>query len=1454
MIKRSPAVVLCIVLLITIIFPDAVDAQQDPVTDGQIVEFDGENGEVVTFSESEEESGEISLETEEEPEEEESSELLQPYAETEEESSEMSEEVSEEVEEDEENSIPVETSGTEPVLLDEEQKSQISNMAADTVMSWEDYLDNEALRVCLNPEWYIGFTAEFYVDRWTNFYCADIPSADIMEDDSALVNFNVLLDENGESIQVVIADYAVTESVDEETGEKIQQLWFKVEAPEGKTLPQELANKPYVMYFEPDYTFNPPSLLMVPVKAMFAKETVRVMKEMDSASERLELMASQLPVFFEVEPRLYGEWYELSNTEEWNGVIDTEYRYITATSVILIPAEVSHAYDTLMKAEDLDAYYELLEEIPEEIRSQFNEKHLQALENREVKLQALEHIVHTTDVEYGGKTIEVSVEGKIPETGVTLTVNPVTYETLKEEGFGVKNSTDVITALDIKIKNDEDGTEWQPEEGKSIAVSIGMEAFGYEDGRVVKMAHKHGDYIQNYEVMIVLDGKVTVYTGGLSIYLVQNNRDTTHTAQNLVAENNNQNPPTITLTVGDSVIYYIRGNNTNNNNGTWSVTDTTGAIYYTVYSDQRIDNDGIYVPWIEIKALREAVGNDNRVTLRYTYNNGNSYELYYLEIENPKAAQGQKRLYIKDKVNTTGSIIATLVDENGKELSLEGAAFSWTRDDKMFIVPAAYGENYQSVNIARDHGGLVEARVKDNKHTPIKYRVDVILADGTKLWDEYTVYYQSEILNAGFENPDAPSNTYSFFPNGWSELFWKTTAPGTGNNITKDIEYGDVGGSSQNAGTSYGVTQAADAANGGVQFAELNAEEIGTLYQDIITAPGEDINWDFAHAPRNGQDWATTVTNKMFIVIGATEDAQKLTSQSQLQELGEEALKQNINTLAWSEQPVTVQYGGATYQVWYHDAGTYVYNQGYNGKWTNLAGSYTVPDNQYRTRIFFVSETEGASKANAGNLIDKAKAGQYKSYLIEYYEESFATGTKTLTHRSAYDESGEALIYSSVPLKNLDHFLEKENDYLHQILINGSNYPYNIRYSGDESIYIENYPESPDFKDPIQGSGKNYDDYDIVMQIYIRDTVVAVQKELVFPTTMTEEQKLKLMGEIEARGGYEANFTLQARAGENSTYNASDKAVITKRDPAGKYTGYISLGENPPRNTTYTVEETSTTVLPGLVLDQVKIETTMYKYGGGDKLTTTAYNQIILGGDTDALSTSFEINNEKKIAELKVTNTYRERKTYISYKAVGNGKVALVGSTEYVDTPVEELDFYSGEAKGANVHAGSTAKYVGWYLDEACTQPVTEMYGVVDEETGFFKPNANLIETDTITFYAKFDTSSLVINRTNGEPGQTYVYRITGDKLDMYVTVTCDESRTGSCQVSELQPGTYTVEEMDDWSWRYNNDEQYTATVEDKKQITYEFEKNIRSDYWLNGNSKVKKNVQKNAQGVVGDE
>jgi len=92
----------------------------------------------------------------------------------------------------------------------------------------------------------------------------------------------------------------------------------------------------------------------------------------------------------------------------------------------------------------------------------------------------------------------------------------------------------------------------------------------------------------------------------------------------------------------------------------------------------------------------------------------------------------------------------------------------------------------------------------------------------------------TQLANSSFEEPILPSNSYKIVPESLVPG-WATTA------TTKNIE--------QWASVFGGVS-----AKEGRQFAELNADAAGALYQDLPTTPGQKLVWSLYHRARQGTD------------------------------------------------------------------------------------------------------------------------------------------------------------------------------------------------------------------------------------------------------------------------------------------------------------------------------------------------------------------------------------------------------------------------------------------------------------------------------------------------------------------------------------------------------------------------------------------------------------------------
>jgi hypothetical protein len=92
----------------------------------------------------------------------------------------------------------------------------------------------------------------------------------------------------------------------------------------------------------------------------------------------------------------------------------------------------------------------------------------------------------------------------------------------------------------------------------------------------------------------------------------------------------------------------------------------------------------------------------------------------------------------------------------------------------------------------------------------------------------------TELGNGGFETPGVASNSYNIFDASQVPP-WNTTDSSNGIEV-----WGD---------TYLGVP-----AFEGANFAELNANSAGTLYQDVVTTPGATMTWTLHHRGRDGTD------------------------------------------------------------------------------------------------------------------------------------------------------------------------------------------------------------------------------------------------------------------------------------------------------------------------------------------------------------------------------------------------------------------------------------------------------------------------------------------------------------------------------------------------------------------------------------------------------------------------
>ncbi len=371
-----------------------------------------------------------------------------------------------------------------------------------------------------------------------------------------------------------------------------------------------------------------------------------------------------------------------------------------------------------------------------------------------------------------------------------------------------------------------------------------------------------------------------------------------------------------------------------------------------------------------------------------------------LEKEN---ASPKFELVFKVRIWKSTIVIQDKLSENG-ELCVKnpenGATYQWQKSvdgntwsdvyEKRYDLQILSGSGNDVVNVAHDLGGGQYYRVRKV---------------GTTQWSHpYKVQYYNDIQNGDFEYPamfstDEDDKAFPFepngdeqqYPNGYEGLVWKTTAPGwmsrQKNKIGHDIEIVNgrklkTSGEEEQVGQ-FSVTQDEMYKNNehGDQFAELNCENVGALYQDILTTPNSQCYWDLDYAGR----WCQ---NSMYVVAMSSKDAQNYTTTEQIEALIRRDDVKAITTNQEGTKGTTITLSdGVTATLWK------VTSKETAGQWNDHNGIYNVPSDEknYLTRFFFVS-AEGAKRNDGdtpdktvGSLLDNVKFQQKKDYVIEYY-------------------------------------------------------------------------------------------------------------------------------------------------------------------------------------------------------------------------------------------------------------------------------------------------------------------------------------------------------------------------------------------------------------------------------------------------------------------------------------
>lgn len=222
-------------------------------------------------------------------------------------------------------------------------------------------------------------------------------------------------------------------------------------------------------------------------------------------------------------------------------------------------------------------------------------------------------------------------------------------------------------------------------------------------------------------------------------------------------------------------------------------------------------------------------------------------------------------------------------------------------------------------------------------------------------------------------------------------------------------------------------------------------------------------------------------------------------------------------------------------------------------------------------------------------------------------------------------------------------------------------------------------------------------------------------------------------------------------------------------------------------------------------------------------------------GTAGGASVEFDLYVKKTVStEEPTTEEPTEETVNINYVPVGPAGAANFGSVAPVN---ETVMVESGPAVGSTPTPGTGFKFVGWFKDQACTQPVDATW----IENNKIIPQKTTEAYEAATYYAKFDyaVADLTIKQDGGiaDENQTFIYVVTGGDLPeggIKVAVNGNSSVT----IKNLKIGSYTVTEETNWNWRCGTTGgSQSITLQGAQTNEVRFTNTVSNSKWLSGNA-----------------
>lgn len=407
--------------------------------------------------------------------------------------------------------------------------------------------------------------------------------------------------------------------------------------------------------------------------------------------------------------------------------------------------------------------------------------------------------------------------------------------------------------------------------------------------------------------------------------------------------------------------------------------------------------------------LPEGVSEDARVSVKHLKEDAEAEDGITVEdvsekaeVQNAENAAVEKVMLSADSFSTYAitwaygslSIIDNIIEEGTLVAQWLGSGqqpvgYQWYRSDSEYgeykIVEKVSFENGAS-NLSETGDKLYPAYDKGAQKW---YKVKAVFENepDSDLSGAFQVPYYDELQNGSFERPaymtidDKGNHTHETMTQVSNSDYktaggvWQTTGKGSGDKRNQDIEILGVGkiveikdqwgrptGDYKEGLSAYYAWQNGQTASAadGEQFAELNCEATGALYQDVLTVPGESLNYYLSHRAR-GKNSNSTEYDTMFLVIMPTSESQNLTTQQSLEEKLR-SLKIDIDNYNQREEASSVVYDESGILV--------VRITSDDQDWHNISGIEGYTPTSSMTRFFFMAGKTASGNQTEGNFLD----------------------------------------------------------------------------------------------------------------------------------------------------------------------------------------------------------------------------------------------------------------------------------------------------------------------------------------------------------------------------------------------------------------------------------------------------------------------------------------------------